>query len=323
MNQSVDKKSILIFLGFAFGIAWLTGLVIYLTGGLANTPRIIFGLPLAGLLLATTYMWAPALANIFTRIITRQGFANAGLRPYIRHGWPYWVAAWLLPSILTILGAVLFFLIYPQYYAGTSTLRTQLQAAGQTVPPGSLWPIIIIQTAAAVLISPPINGLFTFGEEFGWRGYLLPKLTPLGTRRAVLLLGVIWGIWHWPVIVMGYEYGFDYPGFPWLGMLLFLLFTISAGTLLAWVTYQGRSIWPAVIGHGAINGIAAIAALFTSSNPKPLSLLGPLPVGIIGMAGYLLLALVIILLPQALMPREPSRLPYPQEAEEARLEPQM
>jgi FtsH-binding integral membrane protein len=108
---------------------------------------------------------------------------------------------------------------------------------------------------------------------------------------------------------MGYEYGFDYPGFPLVGMLLFLLFTISAGILLGWVTLRGRSVWPAVIGHSAINGIAALALLFTQGEPP--SLLGPLPVGLIGMIGYLVLGAVLYFLPAALVPKEPSSLPYP------------
>jgi len=44
--------------------------------------------------------------------------------------------------------------------------------------------------------------IFTFGEEFGWRGYLLPRLAPLGGISAAIITGVIWGLWHTPVIVL-------------------------------------------------------------------------------------------------------------------------
>ncbi len=308
MSNRVDWKRLGIYLAFAFGIAWITGLVLYLTGGLANSLVIAPNISLATILMPTTYMWAPALANIFTRLLTHEGFARAGIQPYFRKGWPLWVAAWLIPAALTIIGAIIFFLIFPQYYAGLRIVQAQMQATGQAVP-GSLWGLIAGQILISVLISPLLNGLFTFGEEFGWRGYMLPKLMPLGARMAMIVQGAIWGVWHWPVILMGYEYGFNYSGFPWVGMLLFLLFTFSAGVFLAWVTLKGRSVWPAVIGHAAINGIAALGILFTIGQPP--SLLGPLPVGLIGMAGYLVFALILFFIPMALTPETPSSLPYP------------
>jgi membrane protease YdiL (CAAX protease family) len=154
---------------------------------------------------------------------------------------------------------------------------------------------VAIQALLGILISPIANGLFTFGEEFGWRGYLLPKLMPLGWRKAMLLIGAIWGVWHWPVIFMGYEYGSSYPGYPWLGPLLFIWITFCFGVFLAWITLRAGSLWPAVIGHAAINGIAALAVLVVTGNPNPL--LGPLPVGIIGSLGYAVVALALFFRP--------------------------
>ena len=154
----------------------------------------------------------------------------------------------------------------------------------------------MLQLVAGVLISPIANSLATFGEEFGWRGYLLPKLMPLGGRKAMLLIGFIWGVWHWPVIFMGYEYGFKYPGYPWVGPLLFIWITFGFGTFLGWLTLRSKSIWPAVIGHAAINGIAGAAVLATTGQPN--TLLGPLPVGIIGSLGFALAGNCNLRLPQ-------------------------
>jgi membrane protease YdiL (CAAX protease family) len=298
VETKLDTRRIVIFLGFAFGIAWLTGLVIYLNGGLVNSPQIAPGLSLALVLLATVYMWAPALGNILTRLVTGEGWKDLRLRPNFRKGWPFWLIAWFLPALLTLAGAALFFALFPQFFDPTLSYVKALMARSPSVTFLTPWTVAIIQLVQGVLIAPPINSLATLGEEFGWRAYLLPRLMPLGGRRAVLLSGAIWGLWHWPVIWMGYEYGLKYPGFPWLGPLLFIWITFCLGTFLGWLTLRGKSLWPAVIGHAAINGIAAAAVLATTGQPNPL--LGPLPVGIIGSLGYALVAVAIFASPKAL-----------------------
>ena len=298
MESKIDTRRLVLFLGFAFGIAWIAGLIIYLTGGLTNSPQIAPGVSLALVLLATVYMGAPALGNVLTRLITREGWKSVGLRPHFKKGWRYWAAGWFLPVVMTISGAALFFIIFPQYFDASLPYVQKLMAASPTPPSMTPWTLAIIQLAQAVLIAPIINSIATFGEEFGWRAYLLPKLMPLGGRKAMLWIGLIWGVWHWPVIFMGYEYGFNYPGHPWAGPLLFLWVTFGLGIFLGWLALRGRSIWPAVIGHAAINGIAGVPIFVTTGQPNPL--LGPLPVGILGSLGFAVVALAIFFSPSAL-----------------------
>jgi len=298
MKKQIDTRRIILFLGFAFGIAWLTGLVIYLTGGLTNSPQIVPGVSLAVILLATFYMWAPALGNILTRLITREGWKEVGLRPNFKKGWPYWLAGWFLPAVMTVFGAAVFFVLFPQYFDTGLHLVKKLMAASPALAAISPWGLIAIELLQAALIAPILNAIATFGEEFGWRGYLLPKLMPLGGRKAMLLIGVIWGVWHWPVIFMGYEYGFKYPGYPWAGPLLFMWITFTLGIFLGWLTLRSKSIWPAVIGHAAINGIAGAAALVTTGQSN--TLLGPLPSGVIGALGFALVAIALFVAPGAL-----------------------
>ncbi len=312
MQPKLDTRRILIFLAFTFGIAWLTAVVIQLTGGLLNSPRFFSQITLAVVLMAIPYMWAPALAHIFTRLVTREAWKDVGLRLNFRRGWPYWLLAWILPALMTVAGAVVFFLAFPRNFdPGLSFLQTQFRNLPARLP-FSMWTLVAIQAGLGVLISPIVNGLATFGEEFGWRAYLLPKLMPLGWRKATLLLGLIWGVWHWPVIFMGYEYGFKYPGYPWLGPLLFIWVIFCMGTFLAWVTLRGGSVWPAVIGHAAINGIAGLAMVAAAGSPNPL--LGPLPVGIIGSLGFAVVALLLFFLPP---PSVPVTSPFPLPVEPA------
>jgi len=286
--SKVDLKRILIYLAFASGIAWTGGLVIYLTGGLANSPYAV-------LLLTIVYMGAPAIAHVLTRLITREGWQGVYLRPKLREGWPYWLICWFAPGILTFIGLVVFFILLPQYYDSSLGAVQQLLAerAGASAAEVNPWIVVVSQTITAMLIAPLLNAVPTFGEEFGWRAYLLPKLMPLGGRKALLLTGLVWGVWHWPVIAMGHNYGLDYPGAPWGGILMMIWFTLVSGTLIGWATWRAGSVWPAVIGHGAMNGIAAIGLFFVKGTPNPL--LGPLPVGIIGSVGFAVVALLIFM----------------------------
>ena len=306
MIDKKEKQRIWIYITLAFGISWATGLVIYLTGGLENSPLYqVAGIQisLALILLATSYMFGPALANVLTRLLTREGKKDLYLRPNFNKGrWIFFVLAWVLPGVLVIMGGVLFFLLFPGYFdTQLSTLREQMETINglSSINP---WIIVVVQTLQAILISPLLNAIPTFGEEFGWRGYLQPKLMPLGGRKAILLTGVIWGVWHWPVILMGYNYGTDYFGAPFLGPLAMVWFTLTLSVIFGWLTIKAQSVWPAVIAHGAVNGIAAISVIFVRGNPDPL--LGPSPLGLIGGAGLTLAAVLIFLIPGALQPNE-------------------
>jgi membrane protease YdiL (CAAX protease family) len=313
VSKPLETRRIIIFIALAFGIAWLCALAVYLTGGIVDSPELIpdSGITLSAVLLAGGYMWAPAWAHVLTRLVTREGWKDAYMRRR-QGGWPYWIAAWFIPSAMTILGGALFFAVFPQYFdASLGPLREALVQAGRAIP-DALWPLVMVQTLSAVAAAPLMNGLFAFGEEFGWRAYLQPKLMPLGARRTILLAGLIWGVWHWPLIAMGYNYGPEYPGAPWLGMLMMVWVTIGLGTFLGWLTIRAGNVWPAVIGHAAINGIGSLAAVCLKGNPN--LLLGPYPLGIVGSAAWALLTLALLLWPGALAERPAESLPLSEES---------
>lgn len=297
MNNQLDTKRITLYIVFAYGISWAVALVILLRGGLANSPEIAPGFTEALLLTAVGYMVAPAIAHVLTRLLTREGWQDTALRPHFRKGRRYWLVAWLGTPALLIAGAAVYFILFPANFDGSLSFAAQILAdleaqAGETVPftPASLAVVQIIQ---AIILGPILNAIPIFGEEFGWRAYLQPKLMPLGWRKAMIWMGVIWGVWHWPLVAMGHGFGLDYPGAPWTGLLVFTWFTFVVGIFFGWLTLKGRSVWPAVIGHGALNGLAPAAVIFVQGSPNPL--VGPTAAGLVAGIGFSVVGLWLLL----------------------------
>lgn len=150
------------------------------------------------------------------------------------------------------LGVVLFFALQTAlnwlFKLGTPVDLIKLfpQLEIQTLP---ITTILLSMALNTVLIGPFLGLIISFGEEYGWRGYLQSALIPLGKIKGVLLVGIIWGIWHWPVILMGY----NYPGHPILGSALMVLFTIALAFILAYSVFKGKGLWIAAFLHALNN----------------------------------------------------------------------
>lgn len=311
-ESRVDWRRVLVFIAFAFGISWLTALGIYLTGGLVDSPILVPGvMSLAVLLLALVYMPAPAIAHLLTRAVTGEGWDDLKLMPNFKRGWSFWLIAWLGTAFLALIGSVAYFAIYPdQFDPQMSAFFNQpgMEAAAAQLAAAGISPMLfaVIQAAQAIVIAPVINSIFTLGEEFGWRAYLQPHLMPLGGRITMLLMGLIWGLWHAPIILMGHNYGLVYPGAPFLGSLAMIWFCFTVGTFFGWAVLKGGSVWPAVIGHAMLNGIAALPILFLANNDAN-PILGPAATGVIGGLGFIVVMVLLFAVPEALeAPPEPE-----------------
>jgi membrane protease YdiL (CAAX protease family) len=139
-----------------------------------------------------------------------------------------------------------------------------------------------------LFLGPTINGIFGFGEEFGWRGYLLPKLMPLGKLKAYTIVGIAWGLWHAPLIVVG----FNYPGHPILGILAMIGVTTALGIYMNELTLRNNSCILAAWIHGAFNGQAygIWRILFPNVNPLVGGFTGLVGIGVWLVAGLLTLS---------------------------------
>ena len=301
MLSKIDRKRIYIFTAIAYAAYIVVALAIFVDGGLFSvypTEKT----PLAQGLM-TLVMFAPAVANVVTRGITGEGLSNMLLRPNLRRGWPLYLAALFLPALAILAGGAIYYLLFPSKFDPSTTFAREelgkIAVGGATDP----LPFILIQTACGIVSSLP-SIYMMFGEEFGWRGYLQQKLMPLGPRKAVLLVGAIWAVWHWPAIFLGLNYLKGYWGEPVVGPLLWVWTLLPVSVLYGWLTLRSGSVWPAAIAHGVNNACCGLMLWFLRGplDIPVLVLIGPSTGGIIGSLGWFLIALPIFLIPGALAP---------------------
>jgi membrane protease YdiL (CAAX protease family) len=276
----VRWRSVAVYLALAFGMSW----------------AIWMGLRLVGvpfLIRALLGLYGPALAAAVVRWWTHEGFADAGLRlaaPGRPGVWRLYLTAYLLVPLLLVAGLGLALLLGIQQWVLARDVHALVDSVtGHRVqPPMGISPSglvrlgLIAGTLGLFTVAIPIVMLATFGEEFGWRGYLLPRLVPLGEVRAALLTGLIWGLWHAPVVALdGFDYGFAYPGYPLAGIGLLVVFTSAYGVIFAWLRFRSGSVWPSTLAHAALNSQATVIAFLLAGGSAllaaPVGLLGILP----------------------------------------------
>ena len=294
-TEKQDLKRILIYILVTFGLTWAYCLLVVYP--LANGES-LSGVPaLATQLLVAAAMFFPAIGVLLTRLITKEGFRNAWLKPNLKGNLKYYLLIWFGPGILTLLGAGLYFLVFPKNLDLTfSYFVATLESTGAPMEelPIPISLLMLVQCVQALFLAPALNFVTCFGEEWGWRGYLLPKMSErFSTVPTLLITGIIWGLSPAPLTVIGHNYGIGYPGFPFTGIAMMCLFCTVMGVILSYVTLKTKSCIPAILGHGAINGIAAIGIYFTYDGGNPF--VGPAPTGIIGMIPFIIVALIMAL----------------------------
>lgn len=286
-----SMKKINIFLGITFVITWAMCFWLMGNGGYQN--------PYAQVVLVLCMM-VPAIASIVTSIITGEKCKDLWIKPNFKKNKKYYLIAWFLPAILIVIGSLVYYLIFPSHCdLSMSTFieltKSQMESIGQVVPSSEeLKSLLIMQVIVGVLLVPILNFVTCLGEELGWRGYLLPSLKTTNSQlKATIKSGVIWGVWHAPMIAMGHNYGLDYFSAPWGGIVAMIIFCVIVGSFLSYITLKTKSCIPAVFSHGMINGFASFSAIFIAV-PKVNPFLGPTVVGVIGGIGFIVTGIICL-----------------------------
>ena len=276
-----NKKSIFWFLGITFAFSWIMFIIPL---AFKSNPAVYQQM---AVLFWAIGMWGPGLAAIIVTIfIAKEPFSSLRLNRLGK--FRYYLAAWFLPPLLVALTIVLSILIgTAQYDPDFTTMQAIVEQSAQTGVEIPVTTLILIQFVQGLILGPVINVFVTMGEELGWRGFLLPKMLPMGEWKALIWGGVIWGIWHAPVILQGH----NYPEHPFLGVFLMIAFCIFLSIIIGWMYLRTRSPWSAAIAHGSLNAWGGLAVVFLV--PGFDTAFGG---AIVSVTGFIILALFIGLL---------------------------
>ena len=277
-------KKIIVFLLFAFIPMIGVGVFLHLNGagaaeltGAENPASVDVATVLKGFLFTLGSMLIPLLAVVFTQLIFKEPvFKGLGISFRFNRWW--WIGWLLMPVIaLAVLGVSL---LMPGVHWTTES--EAVQAAMQQVP-GDVgpWGVIGISLLSGLFTGATLNAVFAFGEEVAWRGFLVKEFKGMGFLKMSLLIGLIWGFWHSPLILNGH----NYPDHPVAGVFMMVLMCLALTPILVYFRKKSGSVIVPAIMHGTFNAVIGISNMFVAPQ-------NDLLVGGPGLAGFIVLLLV-------------------------------
>lgn len=205
------------------------------------------------------FMFTPSLAQVITRLFTKEGFKNTYLRLNLKGNIRYYVASIVVKLMADF---AIMFLIWAIFIDGISFRITFLTGDWQAK---AYYFFFYLGRSILIIFLP------AFGEEWGWRGYMMPKLMKLMPKSlAIIVGGIIWGLWHAPLTISGHNFGTDYKFYPWLGILFMCTFCILLNAFLTFLTERTKSVYPAAFCHAVNNGMGAMLLLRIFAVPTAL-----------------------------------------------------
>ncbi len=279
--QQNNKTTLFLILTFAIsftaaGLFWLLG------GELRGT---------GGLILATSYMFIPMISVLVVeKIIYREDIRK---KLFISFNPDIWfLIAWLIAPVI-VFGSVAASLLVPgvSYSPGmegmfdsykemmTPEELEQMRISIEVMPFHPVWMTLVSGMVAGLTI----NAVAGFGEELGWRGFLVRQFRDMSFIKASVLTGIIWGLWHAPLILMGH----NYPQYPVAGVFMMVLFCVLLSPLFLYITVKSRSVIAASVMHGTLNGTAGISLMLLEGG-------NDLVTGVAGLAGGFSIIIVTV-----------------------------
>lgn len=258
------------------------GLFYFLNGNLSST----YGMPFLSF-----YMFIPTISVlIIYKLIYKEKIRKKLFISFKVNKW--FLVSWLIPPILALLSILIALSfssvsyspnmegMFERYSNLLSTEEMNEMRNSMDQMPISPFILILIQGLIAGIT---INALFGFGEELGWRAFLLKRFNNKSFLKAALVIGLVWGLWHSPIILMGH----NYPSYPFIGVLMMTLWCILLSPLFLYIAIKAKSVIAASIMHGTLNATGGLSILVLKGGNELL-------IGLTGLAGFI--ALIIITL---------------------------
>lgn len=277
----MKTKRLIVFILWAFVPMICVGLFLHFSGGSSSQEGPDPVAAMTGFLFSAGAMLIPLLAVVLTQLIFKEPVLKGlGISFRINRWW--WIG-WLLIPVLALAILGISPLMPGAHWAGDSELvRLSLQQMPEGFGP---WGLIAVSLFSGMLVGATLNAVFAFGEEIAWRGFLAKEFEGKNFLTTSLLIGIIWGFWHFPLILNGH----NYPDHPVPGVFMMVLMCTALTPILLYFRQKSGSVIVPAVMHGTFNAVVGLSNLFVQPQ-------NDLLVGGPGLAGLIVLLLTDVVL---------------------------
>lgn len=241
--------------------------------------------PMRYTICASLYMLLPLAVAIILQKIGKEKLTSTSLLRF-KIKWS-WLVAWMLPVVIVLLTILVnYFLPNAEINTDMSSLvpmdsvpEEQREMLNIFLNPAVM---VVITIISGLFAGVTINAVFALGEEYGWRNYLVNALKEKKFACASIFIGIIWGIWHFPLVLLGH----NYPQHSVAGVFMMVIFCVLASFIETYFVLKAKSVFPAAIFHGTINAVAGLNVIMIKGGNDLLN-------GLTGLSGLIVIAIVI------------------------------
>ena len=244
--------------------------------------------PMKYTICASLYMLLPMIVAMVLQMINKEKLTSTNLLRF-KIKWS-WLVAWMLPIVIVLLTIFVNTLLpgcefntdMSAMIPADSVPEEQKEMVSKLMTPAFM---IITTVISGLFAGATINALFAFGEEYGWRNYLVSALKEKKFVCASIFIGIVWGIWHFPLILLGH----NYPQHSVAGVFMMVIFCVLASFVELYLVLKAKSVFPAAIFHGTINAVAGLNVLLIKGGNDLIN-------GASGLSGFILTSIVIAII---------------------------